>query len=95
MPAFNKLAGQYLIAYDLIYIRDNYLYMGDVDALGNMASIDEPPRGLCAPLIPSNDDITPLTLDELKEEIVKGVWTSLAKEVRPGLNSEGQVTTSF
>lgn len=95
MPAFNKLAGQYLIAYDLMYIQDNYLYMGVVDALGNMASIDEPPRGLCAPLILSNDDTTPLTLDELKQEIVKGVWTSIAKEVRPGLNSEGQVTTSF
>ncbi|CAD8118841.1 unnamed protein product [Paramecium sonneborni] len=95
VPAFNKLAGQYFIGYDILYIKDNYLYMGDVDALGNEASIDQPSRGLCAPLIPFSDDTTPLTLEELKQEIVKGVWISIAKEVRPGLDSQGQVTTTF
>lgn len=87
MPAFNKLAGQYFILFDLIYIKDKYLYTGEVDALGNMASIDQPPKGLREPLIPLSDDTAPLTLDELKEEIVKGLWISVAKEVRPTLNN--------
>ncbi|CAD8202323.1 unnamed protein product [Paramecium pentaurelia] len=95
VPAFNKLAGQPLVVYDLIYFHDNYLYMGEVDAFGNMASLEQPPQGICPPLIPFSDDTTPLTLEELKEEMVTGVWSSIAKEVRPGFDNQGQVITIY
>ncbi|CAD8210003.1 unnamed protein product [Paramecium pentaurelia] len=95
VPALGKQSNQFFLAYDLIYIRDDYLYMGEVDVFGNEATLDNPPKGLCAPLIPFSDDETPLTLDELKEAILGGVWQSLTKEVRPSKNNQGKLITTF
>ncbi|CAD8126612.1 unnamed protein product [Paramecium sonneborni] len=95
VPVFNKLANQFFIAYDLIYIKDNYLYMGEVDAFGNEATQTQPPKGLCAPLIPLNDDVESLSLEELKEEMINGVWSSMTKEIRPGRDANNQLTTIY
>lgn len=69
--------------------------MGEVDVFGNEATLDNPPKGLCAPLIPLTDDETPLTLDELKESINGSVWTSLTIEVRPGMDNQGKLMTTY
>ncbi|CAK84241.1 unnamed protein product (macronuclear) [Paramecium tetraurelia] len=95
VPAMSKQSNSPFLSYDLVYIRDDYLYMGEVDVFGTHASADNPPKGLSAPLIPNPDPETPLTLDELKQSILGGQWTSLTKEVRPGLSNQGKLMTTF
>lgn len=69
--------------------------MGEVDVFGTEASLENPPKGLCAPLIPFSDDDTPYTKEEVMNNVINGVWSSLTKEVRPGFNNEGKLITTF
>lgn len=85
MNAINKKADENFIAYDHLYVKDDYLYMGVVDAFGTESSKDISPKGLCAPLVPFDSDFTPLTLDETKSGMVDATWSSLTKEVRPSI----------
>lgn len=50
---------------------------------------------MCAPLIPFDSDVSALSVDELKSDIVSGVWQSLTKEVRPGFSNDGSLITLF
>lgn len=43
VPAMGLKANEVFIAYDIIYIRDDYLYMGMVDAFGSDPSSTNPP----------------------------------------------------
>lgn len=88
-------ANEVFIAYDIIYIKDDYLYMGLVDALGSDPSSTNPPKGLHVPLIPFDSDVSALTVDELKSGIVGCIWQSLAKEIVPDLDRDGSLSTSI
>jgi hypothetical protein len=43
VPAMGLKANEFFIAYDIIYIKDDYLYMGMIDAFGSDPSPTNPP----------------------------------------------------